>query len=77
MAGPTYVLESSGQPTTGCFSRLQSYFVLAGTNDGTLNLWDLRESNSLHKDRYLSDLLFVSICSIFPFTLYSSETLKT
>jgi hypothetical protein len=30
---------------------LQAHFLLAGTLEGSLHLWDLREDSSLHKDR--------------------------
>jgi hypothetical protein len=29
----------------------QAHLVLAGTQEGSLHLWDLREDSSLHKDR--------------------------
>ena len=30
----------------------QAFLVLGGTAEGTLHLWDLRESNSLHANRW-------------------------
>jgi hypothetical protein len=30
---------------------MQAHFLLAGTLEGSLHLWDLREDSSLHKDR--------------------------
>eukprot|EP01032_Pedospumella_encystans_P013283 gene13283-15302_t len=54
--GPQYVLEGSGQPTVCCFSATQSHFVVGGTLEGSLHLWDLREASSIHNDRDAIDL---------------------
>lgn len=53
---PAYLLESSGSPTCAAFSKTQSYLVAAGTAEGGLFLWDLRENHSIHKDRDAVDL---------------------
>lgn len=52
IGGPTYVLEGSGQPSYGCFSATQSHFLLGGTHDGCIHLWNLREPSSIHTDKY-------------------------
>ena len=33
------------------FSASQTYIVVGGTEEGTVHLWDLRESNTLHSNR--------------------------
>jgi hypothetical protein len=48
------VLEGSGQPTCCCFSATQTYIVVSGTTEGTIHMWDLRESNTLHANRSVS-----------------------
>jgi len=53
---PSVVLEASGQPTCCSFSGSQTFIVVGGTAEGTLHLWDLRESNSLHANRDTIDL---------------------
>lgn len=47
---PMYVLESSGIPTACTFSKSQTFIVLAGTLEGCLYLWDLREASAYHKN---------------------------
>ena len=53
---PIRLLSSPGFPSAASFSAGQSFLVLAGTLEGSLHLWDLRESNSLHIDRDAADL---------------------
>jgi hypothetical protein len=53
---PLYLLECTGQPSACCFSISQWHIVLAGTLDGSLHLWDLRESGASHQDRDAQDL---------------------
>ncbi|RYH22442.1 hypothetical protein EON65_19225 [archaeon] len=48
---PLYILESASQVTCACFSSTQTHIVVAGTWDGSIHLWDLRESSSLHHDK--------------------------
>lgn len=55
-ASPIRLLSSPGFPTAAAFSAGQSFLVLAGTLEGSLHLWDLRESNALHIDRDAADL---------------------
>ena len=55
-APPSFVLTSAGHPTCCTFSSSQSYLLLGGTEEGSLHLWDLRESSSIHKDRDAVDL---------------------
>jgi hypothetical protein len=55
-AAPVFILESQGSPTCAAFSRSQTYLVLAGTAEGCLYMWDLRESAAHHKDRDAIDL---------------------
>eukprot|EP01034_Spumella_vulgaris_P028299 gene28299-35138_t len=40
---PLFTLTASGQPTCATFSTTQSHLVLAGTEEGSLHLWDLRD----------------------------------
>lgn len=49
--GPAFVLEASGQPTCACFSGSQPHIVVAGTMEGSIHLWDLRESSFIHTDK--------------------------
>lgn len=51
ISAPIFILEVSGQLTTVCFSNIQEYIVVGGASDGTLHVWDLRESSGLHQDR--------------------------
>jgi hypothetical protein len=53
---PYFIMESSGVPTCACFSGSQTYIILAGTEEGALHLWDLREENHIHRDRDAIDL---------------------
>ena len=53
---PVWILECSGFPTCACFSSAQSFFILAGTLEGVVYLWDLREPASYHRDRDAIDL---------------------
>lgn len=55
-AAPVYVLESHGSPTCATFSKSQTHLVVAGTAEGCLYMWDLREPASHHKDRDSIDL---------------------
>jgi WD40 repeat protein len=48
---PVHVLAASGQPTCCCFSSAQTFLLLAGTAEGSLHLWDLRENTLIHKER--------------------------
>ena len=53
---PTYVLAASGQPTACSFSASQTFLIIAGTSEGTLHMWDMREATAIHKDRDAVDL---------------------
>eukprot|EP00981_Chlorochromonas_danica_P000486 scaffold98_cov248-Ochromonas_danica.AAC.27 len=53
---PYLLLECSSQPSCATFSNAQSHLVVAGTYDGALHLWDLREASSLHQDKDSLDL---------------------
>ena len=48
---PSLLLECPGQPSCCSFSATQAHIVVAGTIDGSLHLWDLREPASLHLDK--------------------------
>ena len=50
-SSPIRILTAPGVPTALGFSAGQTFLVLAGTVEGSLHLWDLRESNALHVDR--------------------------
>ncbi len=53
---PTWVLECSGSPVCAVFSASQSFLLVAGTSEGVVHMWDLREPNKIHKDRDAIDL---------------------
>lgn len=53
---PIYLLESHGIPASITFSRTLWYLLVAGTSEGCLYMWDLREQATLHKDRDAIDL---------------------
>lgn len=53
---PSFVLEASGAPSCCCASAAQSYIFAAGTAEGSVHLWDLREDPSLHRDSDSIDL---------------------
>lgn len=36
---------------------MKAHFVVGGTLEGSLHLWDLREDSSIHKDRYTTWLM--------------------
>lgn len=60
--GPSFILEAAGQPTCACFSGSQHHIVVAGTREGSIHLWDLRESGFIHKDKYDDNqLLYIVI----------------
>jgi hypothetical protein len=48
---PSMVLECAGSPSCCSFSSLQPFVITAGTSEGAIALWDLREANSFHRDR--------------------------
>ena len=50
-SAPSWILSGRGQPTSCCMSASQTFLALGGTEDGTLLLWDLRESTAVHRDR--------------------------
>lgn len=52
------VLEGSGQPTCCTFSGTQTYIIVSGTTEGTIHMWDLRESNTLHTNRLITLVSF-------------------
>ena len=49
--GPAFVMEAAGQPTCACFSGSQPHIVVGGTMEGSIHLWDLRESSFIHQDK--------------------------
>ena len=55
-SAPDWILECSGTPTSASFSSTQSFIVAAGTAEGVIYLWDLREAASIHRDRDATDL---------------------
>lgn len=54
------VLEGSGQPTCCSFSATQTYVIVGGTSEGTIHMWDLRETNALHANRFILSSFFLS-----------------
>jgi hypothetical protein len=55
-APPNFVLVGAGNPSCCSFSSTQTFLICAGTDEGTLHLWDLREASALHRDRDAIDL---------------------
>lgn len=53
---PIHVLASHGSPSCCTFSSSQWYHILVGTQQGGLFLWDLRESDAIHKDTMSMEL---------------------
>jgi hypothetical protein len=53
---PLWVLEGMGDPTSCCFSASETNILVAGMSDGSLHMFDLREANSLHRDKDSVDL---------------------
>eukprot|EP00042_Codosiga_hollandica_P039940 m.338532 g.338532 ORF g.338532 m.338532 type:complete len:827 (+) comp55734_c0_seq6:47-2527(+) len=49
---PQQILACESSVTCCCFSPEYTFLVFAGTKDGSVLVWDLRESPSLHKLRY-------------------------
>eukprot|EP00759_Apiculatamorpha_spiralis_P003825 PhF_6_TR11756/c1_g1_i1/m.19249 len=47
-SSPDAILLSCGALTTACFGSSKPFLVIAGTKEGTLQMWDLRESDSVH-----------------------------
>lgn len=47
---PEMVLISEAELTSCCLVPGKPYIVVAGTADGSIHLWDLREENHLHKN---------------------------
>jgi len=58
-AAPTWILSGRGQPTCCCMSGAQAYIAMAGTAEGVVHLWDMRESASIHQDRDALDLMIM------------------
>lgn len=48
LSQPLYVLTSEPHPSCCCFSPHKASLVFAGTDDGSVVLWDLREPVSMH-----------------------------
>jgi WD40 repeat protein len=46
---PAHVLTCDGQPTCACFAATSPFIVVAGTAEGGVVLWDLREPMSAHE----------------------------
>jgi hypothetical protein len=69
---PAVVLEGSGQPSCCSFSSTQTNILTAGTSEGTIHLWDLRESNTLHANR---DTIDLRIAKGLRKPCYSTQTL--
>lgn len=61
---PSVVLEASGMPTCCCFSSSQTFLVVAGTAEGSIHMWDLRENNAIHINRFVCLL----VCLFLKFT---------
>jgi hypothetical protein len=55
-SSPAFLLEGAGDVKIACFSSAQPHFVLGGSVDGSLLLWDLREASINHQDRDTIDL---------------------
>ncbi len=53
---PAYVMAATGQPTSCTFSATQTFLIVGGTSEGTLHLWDMRESSSMHRNSDAVDL---------------------
>ncbi|KAL8618446.1 hypothetical protein ACOMHN_049863 [Nucella lapillus] len=54
-ASPQKILTCLSQPTCACFSPSRAALVIAGMHDGSVMLWDLRESASLHRSVFVED----------------------
>ncbi|XP_076436992.1 cytoplasmic dynein 2 intermediate chain 1-like [Babylonia areolata] len=54
-ASPQKVLTCLSQPTCACFSPSRAALVIAGMHDGSVMLWDLRESSALHRSVVVGD----------------------
>ena len=46
---PVYILVTSGSVSSVCFSPTKASMVFAGMMDGSISVWDLRESYALHQ----------------------------
>jgi hypothetical protein len=49
---PIFVLECAGSPSSCTFSNTQPFVIAGANNEGAVALWDLREPDSVHRDRY-------------------------
>ena len=52
---PLHILVSSGEVKAVCFSPSKASMAFAGMQDGTISVWDLRESQALHQVNYEID----------------------
>ena len=68
--GPQFVLVGAGQPSCVAFSSTQSHIVVAGTEEGSLLMWNLHESAAIH--RFLYCLVFFLLVCYFSFLLSTS-----
>lgn len=53
---PSWLLACAGQVSCCCPSSSQTFIVVAGTAEGVVNVWDMRESASYHKDKDSIDM---------------------
>eukprot|EP01041_Mallomonas_annulata_P007201 gene7201-14683_t len=53
---PSWILSGLGQPTSCCMSGTQTYVALAGTEEGVIHLWDMRENAANHQTKDSIDL---------------------
>ena len=61
---PQHVLVTSGYVRSVCFSPTKASMAFAGMMDGSISVWDLRESYTLHqvsfRSRNLADLFSIN-----------------
>ncbi|XP_038047961.1 cytoplasmic dynein 2 intermediate chain 1-like [Patiria miniata] len=52
---PYRILSCRSEVTSCCFSPIKSTFVFAGTDEGAIVAWDLREPSSMHQSMHKDD----------------------
>ncbi|KAL5010884.1 hypothetical protein ScPMuIL_013189 [Solemya velum] len=52
---PQNILVCDSQPTCCCFSPVKANLAFAGMSDGSVSLWDLKESVMLHRSERIND----------------------
>ncbi|CEG43087.1 Cytoplasmic dynein intermediate chain [Plasmopara halstedii] len=52
---PIHVLQSEGLTSSACLSPLRDLFVIVGTQDGTIHVWDLRPQSTIQSSTSLVD----------------------